>query len=269
MPSPRSPDAQPIDVVLCDLDGVVWLARRAIPGASEAIARIRSSGRRVLFVTNNSMSPVGDVEEALHGIGVPAGGDVVTSAQAAAFLVSPGERVHVAGGAGVTEAVAARGATTVDVRDAGNVDAVIVGLHHHFDYERLRVANTAIRNGARFIATNDDATFPTPAGPDPGAGALVAAVRTASGTEPTIAGKPHQPMADLVAHRCGPDYAAGRVVVVGDRASTDGRFAATLGCRFVLVRTGVTPPGGAPDADVGIEYDCDSLATFASSLATP
>jgi len=256
-------DDGPIDVVLCDLDGVVWLARRSIPGAPEAIERIRASGRRVLFVTNNSMAPVGDVEAALEAIGIPAGGEVLTSAQAAAFLLAPGERVFVAGGAGVREAVEARGAV---VGGADDAQAVIVGLYHDFDYQGLEMANAAIRAGARFIATNDDATFPTPNGPVPGAGSLVAAVRTASETAPIIAGKPHQTMADLVADRCGPGYSPGHTVVVGDRASTDGQFAGTLGCRFVLVRTGVTPVGGAPDAVIDIWHDVASLAAFADSL---
>jgi glycerol-1-phosphatase len=263
-PTPPRTDADAgVDVVLCDLDGVVWLARRPIPGAPEAVEHLRASGRRVLFVTNNSMAPVGDVTAALDAIGIPPAGDVVTSAQAAAFLLVPGEQVFVAGGAGVREAVQARGAV---VGGADGADAVIVGLHHDFDYRALEMANAAIRAGARFIATNDDATFPTPNGPVPGAGSLVAAVRTASETEPIIAGKPHQPMADLVADRCGSGYTPRRTVVVGDRASTDGRFAATLGCRFVLVRTGVTPAGVAPDAAVVIDDDLASLAAFADGL---
>jgi HAD superfamily hydrolase (TIGR01450 family) len=262
MPTSR-PDDHPIEVVLCDLDGVVWLARQPIDGAPEAIARLRERGRRVLFVTNNSVSPVREVELALGSLGVPAHGDVLTSAQAAAFLLAPADRVLVAGAAGVVEAVEARGAVVTESDDA---DAVVVGLHDHFDYHGLELASTAIRNGARFIATNDDATFPTPDGPIPGAGALVAAVRTASATAPIIAGKPHQPMADLVVDRCGAGFSPARAVVVGDRASTDGRFAATLGCRFVLVRTGVTAPGRAPDDDVAIAHDTPSLATFADSL---
>lgn len=226
--------------VLCDLDGVVWLRRRALPGAPDAIRRLRASGRRVLFVTNNSMSTIADQERALEIIGVPAEGDVVTSAQAAASLVAPDERVLVCGGAGVVEAVEARGA--VAIRDGG-ADAVIVGLHHDFDYGRMQAANAAIRGGARFIATNDDATFPTPDGPTPGAGALVAAVATVSGVEPVIAGKPHAPMADLVGERCGSGFSPTSALMVGDRWSTDGLFAGALGCPFALVRSGVTLPG--------------------------
>ena len=254
--------------VLCDLDGVVWLARQAIPGAADAIERLRASGRRVVFVTNNSMSPIADQEAALASIDVAARGDVVTSAQAAASLVAPGERVLVCGGAGVFEAVAARDAEGVDVADAatGPFDAVIVGLHRHFDFAGLQTANAAIRGGARFIATNDDVTFPTPEGPTPGAGALVAAVRAVSETEPTIAGKPHQPMAVLVADRCGPDFRPDRALVVGDRGSTDGAFAGAIGCPFALVRSGVTPIGGEPDATVPIALDDVDLAAVADRL---
>jgi 4-nitrophenyl phosphatase len=229
-----------VQFVLCDLDGVVWLRRTAIPGAPEAIERLRESGRRVLFVTNNSMSTIASQEAALADIGVPAEGDVVTSAQAAAALVTSGDRVVVCGGDGVAEAVEAAGA--VVLRD-GEAEAVIVGLHHDFDYWRMQAANAAIRGGARFIATNDDATFPTPDGPTPGAGALVAAVATASGNSPLIAGKPYEPMAELVRRRCGPTFSRDSVLMVGDRWSTDGLFAETIGCRFAMVRSGVTMPG--------------------------
>ena len=102
-----------ISHVLCDLDGVVWLAHAPIPGSVAAIESIRASGRRVLFVTNNSAGTRIEQEAALAAIGVEASGDVVTSAMAAAFLVEPGERVLVAGGPGVVEAVATRGATVV------------------------------------------------------------------------------------------------------------------------------------------------------------
>jgi len=254
--------------VLCDLDGVVWLARQPIPGAAEAVERLRESGRRVLFVTNNSMSPIADQEAALAAIGVPADGDVVTSAQAAASLIGVGERVLVCGGDGVMEAVAARDAEAVDVARAaaGPFDAVIVGLHRHFDFAGLQAANAAIRDGARFIATNDDVTFPTPSGPTPGAGALVAAVRAVSETAPTIAGKPYGPMATLVADRCGADFAPDRALVVGDRGSTDGAFAGAIGCPFALVRSGVTPIGGEPDAAVPVALDDVDLAAIADRL---
>ena len=123
----------------------------------------------------------------------------------------------------------------------GDADAVIVGYDPGFDYSRMTAAAVAVRQGARLIATNDDATYPTPAGPVPGAGSILASVVTASGRQAVTAGKPFEPIAALVrAH-------LGRVdIVVGDRADTDGRFATALGARFALVLTGVTTAADLP-----------------------
>jgi glycerol-1-phosphatase len=251
--------------VLCDLDGVIWLSHHPIVGSVEAVARLRSSGRRVVFVTNNSSAPIAEQEEALAAIGIPAVGDVFTSAGAAAALLRPGERVLVCGGPGVAEAVAAIGASPVAGDDVTgtSTDAVVVGFHRNFDYERLRIAATAVRNGARLIATNDDATYPTPDGPIPGGGSILAAVATAAGVVPVIAGKPHRPMAAGVLDLLGqPDPAT--VLVVGDRPSTDGLFAAALGSPFALVRTGVTAPGAA--VEVPVTIDAPDLAAVAEVL---
>ena len=229
-------------VVLCDLDGVVWLAHEPIPGSVEAIARLRAAGHRVLFVTNNSSARVAVQEAALDAIGIPAVGDVLTSANAAALLVEPGERVMVCGGEGVVEAVAGRGAVVATSEADGHVDVVVVGFHRTFDYEAMLRANRAIGNGARLVGTNDDATYPTPDGPIPGGGAILASIVTASGVAPIIAGKPHEPMAALIRATVG-EAAAGRAVMVGDRPETDGLMAATLGCPYAHVESGVTAPG--------------------------
>ena len=224
---------------LLDLDGVVWLAGVAIPGSVEAIAELRAAGERVLFVTNNSSAKVGDQEAKLAAIGVPAEGDVVTSAMAAADLVEPGSTALVCGGPGIVEALERRGVTTV--RD-GAADAVVVGFHLDFDYDRLRAAAGAVRDGARLIGTNDDATYPTPGGEIPGGGAILSAVAYASSVTPTVAGKPNQPMADTVRALVGD----GPHVMVGDRPSTDGLFARRLGATFGLVLSGVTKPAELP-----------------------
>lgn len=226
-------------VVLLDLDGVVWLAHQPIPGSVEAIAALRAAGVRVLFVTNNSSARLAEQEDALARIGVPATGDVVTSALAAALLVEPGETVHVCGGPGIVEALERRGAR-VDNDRPGSV--VVVGINRRFDYETLRSTAAAIRAGARLIGTNDDATYPTPEGPIPGGGAILAAVQVASGAVPVVAGKPHEPMASLVRLMVGSDAAAA-AVMVGDRPETDGLFAERLGCRYAQVWSGVTAAG--------------------------
>jgi glycerol 3-phosphatase-2 len=224
---------------ILDLDGVVWLAAEPIPGAAEAIERLRAAGERVCFVTNNSSQRVGDQEQKLASMGIPAEGDVLTSAMAAALLLQPGQTALVCAGPGVDEALERRGVRAV--RD-GDADAVVVGFHLDFDYGRLKAAHAAIRGGARLIGTNDDVTYPTPDGPIPGGGAILAAVVAASGVEPVVAGKPYAPMAALVQELAGD----GPHTVVGDRPSTDGLFAVTLGAPFALVLSGVTTEADLP-----------------------
>lgn len=230
-------------VILCDLDGVVWLAHTPIDGSVEAIALARERGIRVLFVTNNSFSTLEQQVRALGSIGVPADGDVVTSAMSVRMCISPGWRVLVCGGEGLIEEVERAGAQVVvpyrERSAKGPFDAVVVGFHRQFDYEVLSDALTAVRTGARLIGSNEDPTYPTPDGPIPGGGAILAAIAKASGVSPLVTGKPHETMAALVREMCG-DVPPEEMVMIGDRADTDGAFARTVGCRFGLVLSGVT-----------------------------
>lgn len=226
-----------------DLDGVVWLAGRPIPGSPEAVGRLRAAGERVAFVTNNAGPTVAEHVAALRAAGVEAAADeLVTSAQAAASLLAPGARAAVVGGPGIPEALADRGVEVVAAAD--RPDAVVVGRAPVLDHGALAAAADAVRAGARFLATNTDATYPTPDGLLPGAGAVVAFLAVAAGRQPEVAGKPHRPVADLVRGRLGPVG-----VMVGDRLDTDGAFAALVEAPFALVLTGVTRAADLGDAD--------------------
>ncbi len=247
------PSAAPI---LCDLDGVVWLMHQPIAGSVNAIQLLKNAGHRVLFVTNNSYSVISDQENALAKIGIDAHNDVVTSSQAAGALLRKGERVFLGGGPGAVEAVKNAGAVLAGRSDDQTdsevdqeVDTVMVGFHPSFDYRGLTRLSQAVRNGARLIATNDDATYPTPRGLIPGGGSILASVVAASGVEPIIAGKPHQPMADLVRQVLGVTDLSD-AWMVGDRPSTDGLFAQTVGCKFAQVLTGISSLKDVSD-DVG------------------
>lgn len=247
---------------ILDLDGVIWLAERPIPGSADAVRRLRDAGERVLFLTNNSSLTVDAYVAKLSRCGIEADADdVCTSAQAAASLVEPGSVALVCAGAGVVEALHARGVTVVrsveevdaragDRPSGGRApDAVVVGFHMDFDYTRLDAAFQAVRRGAILIGTNDDATYPTPDGPIAGGGALVAAVAYASGVAPVYAGKPFEASSRLVRARLGlpADGPLGdSVTMVGDRASTDGLMARVLGARFALVLSGVTTSSALP-----------------------
>lgn len=249
----------PAGTWVVDLDGVVWLSGEPVPGSSGAVATLRRAGVRVLFATNNSEPTLAELVARLHRAGIEAGpDDLVTSGQAAAEMLAPGARVLVLGGGGVVEALAAR---RVEVVHAAPADAVVVGWTRRFDFDRLDGAAAAVRAGARLVGTNDDPTFPSTGRLLPGAGALLAAVATASGAVPEIAGKPHRAMAELIGRR-SPDVRA----TVGDRPSTDGALARLLGVPYALVLSGVTGASAARSLDPPAEVVATDLGSLVAAL---
>jgi HAD superfamily hydrolase (TIGR01450 family) len=229
------------DVALLDLDGVVYRADDPVPGAAGAIAAARAAGMRVQFVTNNASRTPEAVAAHLAAVGVPAEpAEVATAAQAAATLlaalVPAGARVLVTGGDGLRAAVAEAGFTPVSTADADPA-AVVQGYAAGLGYADLAETALAVRAGAVWVATNLDATIPTPRGQLPGNGALVALVATATGRRPDAsAGKPERALHDESVRRS----AARHPLVVGDRLDTDVEAANRAGCDSLLVLTGVT-----------------------------
>lgn len=232
-----------------DLDGVMWRGSEPLPGAADAVRRLLERGDEVVFCTNHAMSPASKVDR-LRAMGVP-DCPVITSADAVVSECADAGSVLVLGDTTLVAYLRELGLPITDVRDlpegapVGEVDAVVVGALDDWNRSRIGMAADAVRAGARFLATNDDPTFPVtgPAGPRllPGNGSLVAAVSTAGGRDAVVTGKPHRPMADVIVERHGPVD-----VVVGDKPETDGRLAVALGARFGLVLTGVTAPEHLP-----------------------
>ena len=224
----------------------MWWGSETIPGAPSAIESLREAGHRPVFVTNHALSPQAKMAElARHGV---FDAEVVTSAEAASFLCRGSERVAVLGDRSLAEVLRGDDYEVIDLRDDTPVegaDVVVVGAHPDWDRSRIGWAAELIRRGARFVATNNDPTFPVTEGGKarllPGNGALVAALATASGCEAEIAGKPATAMVDLLEARFGAFD-----VVIGDQAETDGWLASALGARFALVLSGVTTAGDLP-----------------------
>ena len=258
---------------LIDLDGVMWHGARPIAGSAGAITTLVELGHRVVFCTNHAVAPEAKAE-LLVAQGVPSTA-VVTSAEAAGSRCGRSERVLVLGDPSLVEVLSRHIDDVVDVRslDAASgdpsliagFDAVVVGSHDDWDRARTGLAADAIRAGARFLATNDDPTFPVERSGGmrllPGAGSIVAAVSVACGVAPEITGKPHAAMADLITSRYGEV-----AVVVGDQPLTDGALADRLGAAFGLVLSGVT---SASDLPLGrrvdlVAADLAGLVTAAS-----
>ena len=218
--------------VVIDLDGVIWLDGEALPYVDEACDQLRSAGYHLQFATNNSAPTNATLRERLAKAGIDCDDrDLVTAAQAAASLLTRGTQVLTVGEAGLREACELYG---LEISD--NPDAVIVGWCLDFGFGEIANAARAVRGGARFIATNDDPTHPTPTGLLPGTGSLVAAIATAAEHLPEIAGKPGPAMVALIEDRCEEV-----VLVIGDRPSTDGALATALDRPFALVCSEATP----------------------------
>ncbi len=229
---------------IVDLDGVVWLTGEPIGPVGRAVAALRAAGIRVVFATNNSAPTVDELLGRLDRIGIESSADdLATSAAAVASLLEPGQRVRVLAEGGVLESLAAREVEAVGPEESGRVEAAVVGWSRAFDFASLAATAAAARESGRLLATNEDPTHPTPEGLMPGSGALLAAVTTASGVTPEIAGKPHRAMAGLMQERFGFGEGDPSVVMVGDQPRTDGLLAQRLGIRFALVDSGVTPAG--------------------------
>jgi HAD superfamily hydrolase (TIGR01450 family) len=234
--------AEAYDVLLFDLDGVVYIGGTAIPGAPEALQRARQAGAHVAYVTNNASRTPAAIAGLLAGMGAPVTeADVVTSAQAAARLLAdklpPKSKVLVIGATALRLAVRERG--LVPVSSASEHPAAVVeGFSPDVDYGRLAEGGLAVRAGALYVATNADSTIPNARGTAPGNGSLLKVIEHATGTAPVVAGKPEPPLHRESVIRTG----AQRPLVIGDRLDTDIEAAYNTGTDSLLVLTGVDNP---------------------------
>jgi len=220
---------------------VIYLGTQPVPGAADAVRRLRERGMPVAFVTNNASRRADDVARLLADVGVPADpSEVTTSAQAAAAVLArrcvPDAAVLVVGAPALAEEVAAVGLRPVE--QAGDRPAAVVqGYGPAVGWPQLAEASVAVRGGAWWVATNTDRTLPSPRGPLPGNGALVAALSTALGRGPDlVVGKPAPTLLEQAARRHG----ARRPLMVGDRLDTDIEGAHRAGMDSLLVLTGVS-----------------------------
>lgn len=229
------------DLLLVDLDGVAYLGEQPIDGAAEALTAARAAGARLVFVTNNAARPPKAVADQLVSIGIAATIDeVMTSAIAAAQALASrhpaAAPVLVVGGAGIRDALVELGLAPVDTADEHPV-AVLQGFAPEVGWHALAEATVAIRAGAEWVATNADATLPSPRGPLPGNGSLVAAIAMATGLQPEVIGKPEPALFDA-ALKAG--RGSSRPLVIGDRLDTDIVGATAAGLPSLLVLSGVS-----------------------------
>lgn len=236
-----------VDVVLADLDGVIYAGAGAIPHAVESFTRAASEGRRLGYITNNASRTDATVAAHLSSLGLPTQPtDVVTSPQAAVRLlaqqVAPGATVLVVGGEGLVVELEKAGYVVTRSAD-DNPAAVVQGFAPEVAWTDLAEAAYALatpedEGGIPWIATNTDWTIPQARGIAPGNGTLVSAVHTAVGRLATVAGKPEAPIFHTAVARFG----ASKPLFVGDRLDTDIQGAQAAGIDSALVLTGIDRP---------------------------
>jgi HAD superfamily hydrolase (TIGR01450 family) len=265
-----------VDLLLADLDGVVYTGPHALPYAVESINRAQRS-MRVGYITNNASRTADSVAEHLSELGLKVvGDDVVTSPQAAIVLleqlVPAGSTILVVGGEGLTSVVEAHGfRVTRNAEDAPA--AVIQGFHPSVAWTDLAEAAFALKarddgsEGIPWVATNTDWTIPQARGTAPGNGTLVSAVHTAIGRLPVVAGKPERAIFDAAVER----FAASRALFLGDRLDTDILGANRAGIASALVLTGIDGPKQviAADADSRPTYLLGDLREMFEPYTTP
>ncbi|HEX8104683.1 MAG TPA: HAD-IIA family hydrolase [Solirubrobacteraceae bacterium] len=223
---------------LMDMDGVLVHEERALPGAPEFVARLSELGLPFLLLTNNSIYTRRDLAARLRASGLEVPEESIwTSALATArFLADqrPNGSAFVVGEAGVTTALHQFGYTLTD-RDP---DYVVLGETRTYSFEAITRAIRLIRGGARFIATNPDATGPSADGPLPATGSVAALVSRATGIEPYFVGKPNPLMMRSALNKL--DAHSETTAMIGDRMDTDIVAGLEAGLETILVLTGVT-----------------------------
>jgi len=251
-------------VFLVDLDGVIYLLDQAIKGSPEAINGIVNVGCKVLFLTNNSIHTPKHYAKKLKNFGISVTPEqVITSSIATREYLrknymTNGLKAYIIGEEGLRREVASLGIEIVSEAEAEGVNFVIVGLDRSFNFEKLKAACIGIRSGGILIGTNSDATYPTPLGLWPGAGAILAAVKTAGGSEPVILGKPNPLMIEIALDRT--NAKSDDVLLIGDRLETDILAGIRAGLDTLLVLSGVSKREDVEKSGIKPTYIMDSIS---------
>jgi 4-nitrophenyl phosphatase len=239
-----TPNLANIRAVLLDMDGVLYVGDRPLPGVQDFLDYLDATGRGWLCVTNNASKTPEAFAAKLAQMSVRAApAHVFSSAQATAGWLAEQVRVDglipgkafMFGMEGLRQALLSEGFALTD--DPFAADYAVAGANFELTYEQLADTTLAIRNGARFVGTNPDSSFPSERGPTPGTGSMLALLAAASGVTPEIVGKPNAPMFELAMQRLGSEPAT--TLMVGDRYETDIAGAIALGMPTVGVLTGI------------------------------
>lgn len=254
----QPPEDKPVVTWLSDMDGVLVHEEEPIAGAADFIQALKDTGQEYLVLTNNSIYTPRDLRARLRASGIDVPEDRIwTSAMATAqFLAEqrPGGSAFVVGEAGLTTALHQVG-YVLSERDP---DYVVLGETRTYSFEAITKAIRLIEAGARFIATNPDASGPSPEGKLPATGSVAALITTATGKQPYFVGKPNALMMRSALNRL--EAHSETTVMIGDRMDTDVKAGLEAGLRTILVTTGSTATSELENFPYRATKTLDSIA---------
>jgi len=253
--------------LILDMDGVLYRGNHALPGARELFPALRSAGLSFILLTNNSTLSPQEYTAKLARMGIAVDPAAIWTSGLATSLYlmqhyPDGGGVYVLGESGLLTALTSVPGFNAD---GWHPRFVVVGLDYHLTYDSLQRACTAIRNGAMFICTNADATIPVEGGEQwPGAGSIAAAVRTCSGVDPIVIGKPNAYIGQMALLKL--DLGPEQVLCVGDRLETDILMGKNVGSPTALLLTGASTREEIEAAEAKPDYVFDSLPALMQAL---
>lgn len=248
---------------IIDLDGVIYIQDEAVFKAKEFIDTLKKRDKNFIFLTNNSGRNSKGYRKKLEKMNIIVESDrIITSSSATAVYIYEnynikGKKAYVIGAKALKDEIKKIGLNLINGKEAHKADFVIVGKDPNFNYEMMKIANFAIKNGAVFIATNYDVTFPTPEGEIPGAGAIVSSIETASGVKARIIGKPNIYIMEIAISKFNNNKQ--QTVIIGDRLETDILAGKKMGIFTVLVLTGVTDKNELKKSEIKPDLVCDGI----------
>ncbi len=226
---------------LLDMDGTLYIGQRLFPFTKELLEKIRISGARYLFMTNNSSKSVEDYIVKLEKLGIPASReDFITSSQATAYYLQrryPQARLYVCGTQSFCRELEKEGFAVVEKAD--EADCIVMGFDTELTFQKLEdVSRLLLTREIPYVATNPDLVCPTEFGSVPDCGSVCQMLKNATGKLPTVIGKPEPLMPQLAMERlnCTPE----QTCVIGDRIYTDIRSGVNAGANTILVLSGET-----------------------------
>lgn len=232
-----------IKALILDMDGVIWKGDAPIGNLPATFQRIRERGLKFVFATNNGTKTPEEYQRKLHELGVNVEAEqVITSALGIAFLLAQkyprGTKIFMIGEDGIRVALEEKGFDVLSVERATEAQAVVMGIDRGINFQKVAEATLLVRAGIPFYTTNTDRTFPTPRGEIPGSGSWLSVITSATGVQPTVAGKPFPYLMELALERLGTSKE--ETLVVGDRLETDIAAGQAVGCPTAFVLSGVS-----------------------------